>query len=383
MSNHDNRAPLGLYVHIPFCVRKCLYCDFLSFPASGGEIERYCVSLRKELAMWAEDERIRGREVDTIFFGGGTPSYLEAGMFSPIMDDVNKYFLLTKDAEISLECNPGTVNREKFKMYRSRGINRISIGMQSMVDAELQKLGRIHRTEEFRRAYQEARECGFDNINVDLMSAIPGQTLASYQKTLHEVIRLKPEHISSYSLILEEGTPFFKMYSKMPPVDEETDRTMYEQTEDLLLEAGYEHYEISNYARPGRVCRHNLKYWHRQEYVGAGLGAASFLGEERMTNEKDFSAYQSCIEKNQLPVAETETLAREDAMAEFMFLGLRCMQGVSEQVFYHTFGVALSEMYGDVIRKYCELGMIEKKGDRLALTRRGIDVSNVIFVDFL
>lgn len=383
MCKHDNRAPLGLYVHIPFCVRKCLYCDFLSFPASGEERERYCASLRKELAMWAEDERIRGREVDTVFFGGGTPSHLEPGMFSAIMEDIKGQFLLTKDAEISLECNPGTVNREKFMTYRRLGINRISIGMQSMVDAELQALGRIHRTEDFKRAFMEARECGFDNINVDVMAAIPGQTLDSYRDTLREVTRLKPEHISSYSLILEEGTPFYEMYQGMPPVDEETDRTMYQQTEELLSDAGYERYEISNYARPGRECRHNLKYWHRQEYVGAGLGAASFLREERLTNERERSAYQAWIEGNQLPVAETETLSREDAMAEFMYLGLRCMQGVSKQAFYDKFGVALSEIYGDVIRKYCELGMLEKRGERLVLTGRGLDVSNVIFADFL
>lgn len=383
MLKHDNRAPLGLYVHIPFCVRKCLYCDFLSFPASVGEQKEYCAALRKELKLWAEDERVRGRDVDTVFFGGGTPSCLEENLFSPIIEAIRTYFPLTADAEITLECNPGTVDKEKFILYRRRGINRISIGMQSMSDTELQALGRIHRAEDFIRAFEEARACGFDNLNVDLMAAVPGQTLAAYRETLREVVRLNPEHISSYSLIVEEGTPFYEMYKASPPVDEETDRIMYAQTGQILSEAGYQRYEISNYARSGRECRHNLKYWRRQEYVGAGLGAASFLREERLTNERDPSTYQACIEKNRLPVAEAEILSREDAMAEFMYLGLRCMEGVSERAFYETFGVALKEIYGDVTGKYRRLGILDKKGDRLFLTGRGIDVSNVIFTEFL
>lgn len=383
MRKDESKAPLGLYVHIPFCVRKCLYCDFLSFPASEIEKERYCKSLRRELAMWAEDERIRGREVDTVFFGGGTPSCLEPALFSAVMQDIREHFLLTQDAEISLECNPGTVDKEKFKVYRQFGVNRISMGMQSVVDAELQALGRIHSGEDFGRAFEEARECGFENINADVMSAIPGQTLASYRETLQNVLERKPEHISSYSLILEEGTPFYEMYKDKPPVDEETDRRMYEQTGEMLSAAGYERYEISNYARDGRVCRHNLKYWHRQEYVGAGLGAASFLQERRLTNERDFSAYQEKLNQCRLPVAGTEILSGKDAMAEFMYLGLRCMKGVSAQDFHEKFGVVLSEIYGNVIEKYSALGLIERKGDRIALTRKGIDVSNVIFADFI
>lgn len=383
MWKSEDKAPWGLYIHIPFCQRKCLYCDFLSFQASEEVQKIYCESLRKELAMWAEDPRVRNRKTDTVFFGGGTPSLLNPRLFTPIMDDICRYFSLTKDAEISLECNPGVTDKEKFSLYRSLGVNRISIGMQSMVDTELQALGRIHRAEEFLEAYAKARECGFDNINIDLMAAIPGQTLDSYCETLRKVIDLEPEHISSYSLILEKGTPFYEKYRECPPVSEETDRIMYEQTEILLSDAGYERYEISNYARPGKECRHNLKYWRRQEYVGAGVGAASFLCEERIFNERDLTAYQTSISRRNLPVAEKELLLKEDAMAEFMFLGLRCMQGVSERAFYEKFGITMSERYGDVIKKYSDLAMLKKKGDQLMLTARGIDVSNVIFADFL
>lgn len=383
MWKHEDKAPLGLYVHIPFCVRKCLYCDFLSAPASGEERDIYCHMLRKELALWAEDERIRDRDVDTVFFGGGTPSLLELEEISAVMETIRRNFSLTSDVEISLECNPGTVSREKFTAYRRLGINRLSIGMQSMVDEELEVLGRIHRAEDFTNAFQMAREAGFDNINVDIMSAIPGQTIESYRYTLSEILTLNPEHISSYSLVLEEGTPFYEKYQDEPPVDEKTDRMMYELTEQMLSAGGYKRYEISNYARPGRECRHNLKYWHRDEYVGVGLGAASFLSEQRLSNYREMAAYGTCIAEKQLPVEETEKLTKQDAMAEFMYLGLRCMEGVSERAFAAEFDLTLSEVYGDVIARYMELGLLDKKGNRLSLTKRGIDVSNIVFADFI
>lgn len=383
MWNHESKAPLGLYVHIPFCVRKCLYCDFLSGPASREEREAYCHRLRNELTLWAEDERIRGRDVDTVFFGGGTPSLLEAEELSLIMETIRRSFSLTEEAEVSLECNPGTVSRKKLTAYRSLGVNRLSIGMQSMVEKELKALGRIHRAGEFTKTVRWAREAGFDNINADLMSAIPGQTIESYRHTLSEVLLFHLEHISSYSLILEEGTPFYEKYQGEPPVDDKTDRMMYEMTEQMLSAGGYERYEISNYARPGRECRHNLKYWHRDEYVGAGLGAASFLTEQRLSNQRKMTAYATCLQKKQLPVAEVEELTKQEAMAEFMYLGLRCMEGVSERKFAVQFGVSVSEIYGDVVDRYKELGLLARRGDRLMLTKRGIDVSNIVFADFL
>lgn len=379
----ENKAPLGLYVHIPFCVRKCLYCDFLSGPAAREERARYVRMLQKELMLRAQDERIRDRGVDTVFLGGGTPSLLESEEVSAVMETIRRYFLLTEDAEISLECNPGTVNQKKLMTYHRLGINRLSMGVQSMVEEELKTLGRIHRVEDFTTAFQAARDAGFDNISVDLMSAIPGQTIESYRYTLSEVLRLNPEHISSYSLILEEGTPFFEKYLNEPPVDEDTDRMMYELTDRMLSDEGYERYEISNYAIPGRACRHNLKYWHREEYVGAGLGAASFLAGQRFSNRRELSSYEISIQKKQLPVAETESLTKQDAMAEFMYLGLRCMEGVSEREFAAEFAMALSEVYGDVVNRHMELGLLVKKGEQLMLTKRGIDVSNIVFADFL
>lgn len=281
------RRELELYIHIPFCAKKCAYCDFLSGPADEQTVADYVTALRKEIESYKESAK--NYEVTTVFFGGGTPSLLSGEQMAELMNAIKDTFMLKEEAEITMEANPGTVTESNLSAYKEAGINRISFGLQSVKDEELRMLGRIHTFEEFLESYDMARKAGFHNINVDLISAIPGQTLTSWEETLRTVIELQPEHISAYSLIVEEGTTFAKLYGEgcekeelLPDEDEE--RRIYERTEEMLKEAGYHRYEISNYAKDGYECRHNLGYWERKEYLGLGLGASSLLNETRFHN---------------------------------------------------------------------------------------------------
>lgn len=374
---------IGLYVHIPFCVRKCNYCDFLSAPATDAAMQDYCECLCREMAIWGENFPKETWEADTIFVGGGTPSILSMENSSYLMENLYKHFPICEDAEISWECNPATVTMDKLLQYRKLGINRLSIGMQSTIDKELQNLGRLHSYDDFVKTYTMAREAGFENINIDIMAAIPEQTEESYGLTLQRVLQHNPEHISSYSLIIEEGTPFYEKYRHEPPVDEDTDRRLYEKTAEKLDKNGYARYEISNYAKPGFACKHNLKYWRGNEYIGLGLGASSYFEGKRFSNERDLKIYKSVLQKGEKPIAETETLTERDKMAEFMYLGLRCMEGVSEEQFCQQFQTPLQDVYGDVIDKYEKQGLLIRKNGWIMLTNQGIDVSNMVFADFL
>lgn len=380
---------LEIYIHIPFCVKKCAYCDFLSGPQDEKTIERYVSSLLEEIRTHASSERFTlDYEVTTIFLGGGTPSVLNTSQIQRIFEILKTSFKISQDAEITIEANPGTVTVEKLQVYKQCGINRISFGLQSTNNEELKLLGRIHTYEEFLESYQFARECGFDNINVDLISAIPKQTLTSWEATLERVIALEPEHISAYSLIVEEGTPFAKMYGGGCPGEhdlpsEEEERAIYYKTEELLSGAGYHRYEISNYAKEGKECRHNLGYWERKEYLGIGLGAASLLNETRYKNTDDLSFYLEHSSDSHAIHENVEKLSLKEQMEEFMFLGLRKMEGVSADEFASTFGKTLEECYGEQIQKLMEQGLLEQNGGRLMLTRQGIDVSNYVFSLFL
>lgn len=384
-----NKKTPGLYVHVPFCVRKCNYCDFLSFPSGCAEDSprrmEYIKLLGEELKLHKVQQTGGWKEpFDTIFIGGGTPSVLSERELDALFEKIAEYTgMLPADTEYTMECNPGTVSPGKLNRMRQAGINRISFGMQSAVDSELKALGRIHTFEEFETGYEMARKAGFDNINIDLMAAIPGQTLQSYEKSLRQVIRLEPEHISSYSLIIEEGTPFYELYHENPPVDEDTDREMYERTEEVLGQAGYGRYEISNYAKKGWECRHNIKYWRRAPYLGVGLGAASFYGHTRHYNLRDLHAYRRAVHEGKLPEAEVEFLEKRDEMAEFIFLGLRMMEGISGSDFYSEFGTDLQTEYGTVIERHIREGLLKREGDRLLLSPAGIDVSNYVFSDFI
>ncbi|MEE0116574.1 MAG: radical SAM family heme chaperone HemW [Lachnospiraceae bacterium] len=379
---------LELYVHIPFCVRKCEYCDFLSAPAGADTQQEYVRNLLLEIEQ--KGVRCTDYEVTTIFFGGGTPSILKAGWIADILNAIHRNFKVRKDAEIAIECNPGTLTFEKLSIYKSAGINRISVGLQSASDAELRELGRIHTYEDFLKSYDLIRKKGFSNVNIDLMAALPGQTLKSYEQTLRRVLALKPEHISAYSLIIEEGTPFYEKYEadellrekgekpQMLP-SEETERLMYERTKELLLAHGYERYEISNYARRGYVCRHNIGYWRRENYLGFGLGSASLLENERFHNTTDLTDYLG----GDYLAYEQEKLDKKSQMEEFMFLGLRMTDGISTECFRQTFGLTVELVYGPVLEQQIADQLLRKEDGRIFLTERGLDVSNYVMAQFL
>ena len=430
---------LSLYIHIPFCVKKCNYCDFLSSACNEEIKQEYVDVLCSEITERAK--YFKDKKVDTIFFGGGTPSILSKEQSMKIMDTIRQEFHILSEAEISMELNPGTVNREKLETYQKIGINRLSIGLQSADNEELKVLGRIHTWEVFLQTWKLVREAGFTNVNIDLMSALPGQTLESYENTLRKVLALKPEHISAYSLIIEEDTKFYEWFqeegeakhlilsedkaapevnkiqeqsketesleikSKKLP-DEITDRQMYEMTKELLEEHGYYRYEISNYALKGYECKHNIGYWKRKEYLGLGLGAASLISNVRSSNIGDLTEYlklgeskeedSEVSEKVNVETSmdrvgkvkwsmEQEELSVKEQMEEFMFLGLRMMEGISPAEFEKQFGVSLQEIYGKQISKLKKQGLLEfcEGSQRYALTLQGIDVSNRVFAEFI
>lgn len=377
-AKNNKTASMEIYIHIPFCAKKCEYCDFLSGPAGGKEQRAYVQALLKEIRAAEEGQ---GRSVSSIFIGGGTPSLLKEDLLGSILNEIYKKFNLEPGAEISIEVNPGTVSSKKLEAYRRMGINRLSIGLQSTDDRELKTLGRLHNYAQFLETYQAAGNAGFDNINIDLMSALPDQTYEGWVANLRRTAELSPAHISAYSLIIEEGTPFAMRELNLP--DEETEYRMYEDTAAILEEYGYEQYEISNYAKKGRRCRHNVGYWTRCDYLGLGLGAASLWGKKRFSNTADMEEYlRNSAFPERIRLMEP-VLSREDEMAEFMFLGLRMTEGVSETAFRQGFGVEMREIYGEVLKKYTGMELLEEKDGRIFLTRKGIHVSNSVMSDFL
>ena len=377
------KKDLGLYIHIPFCVKKCAYCDFLSWKGSDEEREAYVQALEKEISSYSEFAK--DYRVSTVFFGGGTPSVLEGEQTERILKKIRDTFRVEKDAEITLEMNPGTAQKEKLLLYRELGINRLSIGLQSVKNENLKLLGRIHTYGDFLDSYRMAREAGFDNISADLISSLPGQTLEEWKEEL-EILQETPlEHISVYQLIIEKGTEFYEKYGENEELlpDEETSREIYLWTGKYLKEHGFEQYEISNYARPSRKSRHNLRYWERKDYLGLGLGAASMVHNIRMSNTRDWEKY---IEGSQNPKRlreEVEFLEEPRQMEEFMFLGLRKTEGVSRKEFRRTFGRELDMVYEKALEKHLENGMLEASKDRIRLSQAGILVSNQVLSDFI
>ena len=466
-----NKKPLALYLHIPFCKRKCAYCDFLSFPATKEAQERYCSFLCREIEQaavcYADEYRI-----STIFIGGGTPSFISPELIQKIMNKVKSLFSVDADAEISMEMNPGTLGMREdadgcirvtkvqtdgdaeqtgsgaeqtdgdaeqignsaeqasnaakaLAVYKRSGINRISIGLQSADDIALKKIGRIHTYEDFLRTYDEVRRAGFDNVNIDLMAALPDQSYDEYMDSLAKVVALSPEHLSCYSLILEEGTPLFENQDKYKFPDEDTERRMYHDTVIVLGDAGYEHYEISNFAKPGRECRHNIAYWKRGDYLGLGLGASSCMNETRFKEPAEMEMYEKMVSDNtviskhnvcdavmpyetMVPndiegswgitdradkhggkfarrpyIEEYQVLSEKDRMEETFFVGLRLMEGVDTEKFAVTFGKTVGEVYGALPDKLVDEGLLIRNGRYLALTSYGIDISNYVMAQFL
>lgn len=403
-SGESGRRSLGIYLHVPFCVRKCLYCDFLSAPGDDEMKTEYVEALKREIR--GQASLYGGHEVRTVFFGGGTPSLLSGEQIGVIMECLREEFSFGGDGdgvEVTMEVNPGTVTRESLSGYRLAGVNRLSMGLQSADDRELKALGRIHTWEDFLCSYEMARKEGFGNINVDLMSALPGQSPEGWAETLEKVIRLKPEHISAYSLIIEEGTPFFEYYGKsgdgaeagrLPLPTEDEDRVMYGRTKEILGKAGYGRYEISNYALSGFACRHNISYWERIDYAGFGVGAASLLGNVRWSNTADMGRYLEFSGERGMEThlkLSVQKLSVQEQMEEFMFLGLRMTDGVSARRFYEEFGESLEIIYAAAIDKLVKEGLlvrVEKGADGredtwFRLTDFGIDVSNYALSEFL
>jgi len=386
------KRAIEIYIHIPFCVKKCDYCDFLSKVADDKEKTEYVKALLAEIRATKSPSNC---EVISIFFGGGTPSILPSSLLSEIMAVLKERFIIANDAEITIECNPGTVDYEKLAQYKECGINRLSFGLQSTDNDELLRLGRIHTYEGFLKSYETARLVGFDNISIDLMSGLPGQSCSSWVEMLESVAVLKLTHISAYSLIVEEDTPFAKRELNLPDEDEE--RKMYEMTNEVLAKFGYHQYEISNYAKEGFACRHNIGYWKRVEYLGFGVGAASFLRRHcgldlqspllsngvRYNNIKDIKVYQENSSEVTKIRCDVEDLDEVDAMEEFVFLGLRMITGISDVEFKEEFGVSLRAVYGEMIDKLAAQGLLDFDEKILKLTRKGISVSNYVFGELL
>lgn len=377
------KKKIGIYIHIPFCVKKCLYCDFASFPLDEKEkMDAYIQALLREMKEY--EGVLKEYEADTVFIGGGTPSLLSGKQMLTILDGLRSVISISDNAEISMEMNPGTIQKERLLAYKEAGINRVSVGLQSANDEELKRLGRIHNYSQFLGNFHLLRECGFNNVNIDLMSGLPYQSMETYKETLRKVVDLNPEHLSVYSLIVEEGTPFYERYGteqgeQLLP-GEELDREMYAFTKSYLEEHGYGRYEISNYAKEGYECGHNIKYWQLEEYLGFGLAAASMFQKERYVNTTNIDEYMDDILRENK--REITTVSKNDEMEEFMFLGLRMMKGVSKEMFTKRFEVPMNDIYGQVIQKYTNLGFLHND-ECISLTEKGIDVSNVIMSEFL
>ena len=397
---------MELYIHIPFCVKKCNYCDFLSFPANEDTQRAYMEALLREVAYYGG--KCRDYCVTTVYIGGGTPTCLAEDALVRLMEAVCHAFAVKEDAEITIECNPGTVTERKLRMYRDAGINRISIGLQSANDDELRLLGRVHTYDQFLKTYDMARRSGFGNVNIDLINALPEQTAEGFSHTLQQVLRLKPEHLSVYSLMVEKGTPFYDIYkfdvvkqqAGLRTVSLPTEDEVYritKVTERMLAEAGYRQYEISNFARPGFACRHNIGYWERENYLGLGLGAASLMENIRYSNIGELYPYMDESkrireglwqnETEELPAtnmhASAERITRKAQIEEFMFLGLRLTEGITRERFAACFGVEIEALYEDVMRKLEGSGLLAKRAGHIFLTEKGRDLSNYALAQFL
>ena len=382
---------LQIYVHIPFCVKKCNYCDFLSFSCDERTQLEYADALIREIEYYAP--QYQDYMVNTIYIGGGTPSWLNEDKLVEILEAIYRNYMVFADAEVSMECNPGTVTPAKLEKYRKAGINRLSIGLQSADNEELELLGRVHTYEQFLKTYEWARNAGFTDISVDLISGLPYQTTEKFLKTLQKVVRLKPNHISAYSLIIEKGTPFYETYrwdmvmqeagkpTEALPSENEVYR-MCKVTQDYLKKAGYVQYEISNFAQPGYECLHNSGYWTRENYLGLGLGAASLIENVRYTNTTELYEYLDNTKDIQKKCFAQE-VSRKAQMEEFMFLGLRMTKGIERRRFEKEFGISIEGIYAEVLEKLKQNGLIEAKEGRIALTERGADISNYVLAQFL
>jgi len=373
---------ISLYVHIPFCSSKCNYCDFNSYDNITHLAEDYIRALHREMEVWRKE--LGGRYISSVYIGGGTPTFLKNSLLQIVLDGLNA-FNITPKTEITVEANPNTIDEEKLVTLKEHGVNRLSMGLQTCDEELLRVLGRTHTFDDFKKSFVLARNLGFENINVDLIFGIPGQTLRSWENTLKKLMKYCPEHISAYSLMIEENTPLDLMIKKgkIRHIDDETDRQMYRLGINMLVNAGYEHYEISNFARHGKKCIHNLNYWKNREYIGFGAGAHSYYKNKRFSNTADPQKYIQRIAAGKSPVSYTENIAKPLEMAETMFLGLRLTQGIQKAEFFKRFNINIKALYGKQIEILKERGLLEEDETHLKLSSKGLDVANEVFVDFI
>ena len=373
---------ISLYIHIPFCAQKCLYCDFPSFARKDHLRKAYIEALNKEIISLREKHN--NLEINTIFIGGGTPSVLEADELECLLKEVAK-LNMAKDIEYSMECNPGNLTEEKLEVMKKYGVNRISMGLQAKQDNLLKGLGRIHNYKTFKENFLLAKKVGFNNINVDLMFGLPNQRLNEWEETLREIISLEPAHISAYSLIIEEGTAFYNLYEndKLKLPTEEEERKMYHLAKKILEENGFNQYEISNYAKEGKECRHNLAYWNMDNWLGVGSAAASYIYGKRIKNISSVEKYINSINEKREAVEEIINNSKNDNMEEFMFMGLRKINGIDENEFKNRFSMNINDVYGEILNKYIDEGLLIRESGRIFLSEKGIEISNIIMADFL
>ena len=379
--NHPHKTATSIYIHIPFCATKCYYCAFNTYTFHKEQAKAYLTALRTEIALYASETD----PLQTIFIGGGTPSILSANALSQLFTDIQQHFQITPDAEITVECNPGTVDDEKLRIMKANGVNRLSFGLQAMQDEILKQLGRIHTVTEFLESYRLARENGFENINIDLIFALPDQTMKAWHHTLNEVIALDPDHISVYNLVMEETTPFYEAWQAgellLPTEDTEAD--MFQYTIETLTTHGYTHYEICNFAKPDHYAKHNLVYWNNQPCIGLGAGASGYINGIRYTNIRGIAPYINKLSKRSKPIADTEHLTGNAEKAETLMLALRKREGISLEDYQNRFGEEIEVAFADILKKWIDLQLLERTTTHLRLTHRGRFLANEVLIELI
>lgn len=374
---------LGIYIHIPFCQKKCYYCDFKSFSNKFDIVEQYINYLIKEIDLYSD--KLSEYKVDTIFIGGGTPSCIDAKKIYMILNHIYNKVKNGDVEEITIETNPKTLDENKLNVYKDIGINRISIGAQTINDKLLKRIGRIHSSKDFYKSYELIRKKGFKNVNVDIMFNLPGQTIDDVLNTLYEIINLEVKHLSFYSLKVEEGTPFHNEYmaSRLNLPHEDVEREMYHKGIEVLKSNKYVHYEISNFAKEEYECKHNIKYWDVKPYIGLGLAAHSNIDHKRYYNYNDFNNYFNALDNNSLPIEDIEKIDIEMEMAEVVILGLRLIKGINKKSFYDRFKVRIEDVYRNKLIKLEKQGLLSIEDKYIKLTKLGLDLSNIVFQELL
>lgn len=377
--------PAGIYIHIPFCRSKCGYCAFASYPLAGYDPEAYLGALYREIAFYREQAWCRGRIFDSLFLGGGTPTILGGAQLTGLLDALRASFIVSPDAEISVESNPNTVDAAKLAALATAGVNRLSLGIQTFDDPTLRRIDRTHSAAEGEGAVNLARQAGFTNLSLDLIYGLPGQSPPAWRETLARAVALTPEHLSVYQLSIESGSRFAELATagKLTLPDEASETEMAEETVIHLSRAGFERYEISNYARPGYRCRHNLNYWHNRSWLGLGAGAVGALAGLRLRNSADPRHYQQCWEGGQPAWVEAEGLDRERSFRETVIMGLRLIEGLDLTELGDRFGIDLREYYGQTLARLVTKGLLELTDTRLRLTAQALPVANQVLVELV